>query len=99
MGIDAYSQYFRSMNFSRQFLIMDGCLNYPYSPLARSKISAAMHGSVVLPMPRPETTLVGCFAASQGEKALEIDGRGLFLSRLLGVLDPHRPDRLATLYR
>lgn len=96
LGIDAYSKLFRTMNFRRQFLVMDGCLNYPYSPTLRSTIVAAMHAGVVPAPPRPETTLVGCFAAAQGEKALEVNGRGLFLSQLLPVIDPEGPHALAT---
>ena len=96
LGIDAYSQHFRTMSFPRQFLVMDGCLNYPYSLTQRSQIQAAMHAGIALQPPRADTTLVRCFAAGQGEKALEVGGRGLFTSQLLPVLDPAGPAELAT---
>ncbi len=93
LGLSKYVQLMRSMDFRRQFLLMDGCLNYPYSPEIRGQIGGGMHASIEIPPPRKDTTVVQCFAASQSEQALELDDRGLFLSELLRAVDLTHPDR------
>ncbi len=91
LGMDAYGELFRSMAFARQFLFLDGCQNYPYPETERPRIVAAMHTGVAVPTPRIDTSLVACYAAGQGQRALEIDGRGLFLRHLLGGLALQSP--------
>lgn len=91
LGMDEYIELFRSMSFPRQFLFMDGCQNYPYAETARPTVAAAMHAGVTGYTARPGNCLVACFAAGQGQRALEVDGRGLFLRHLLDGLDLDRP--------
>jgi hypothetical protein len=92
MGIDLYSDMFRSWDFPEQFLVMDGCLNQPYSPAVRSSVVAQFGLGVAPKVPRSDTTLTSCFAARHGELALEEDGHGLFMSQFLATLDPARPN-------
>jgi hypothetical protein len=86
LGMDEYLELFRSMGFARQFLFLDGCQNYPYTEVDRSTIKAAMHAGVTGYTARPENTIVACYAAGQDQRALEVDGRGLFLRHLLAGL-------------
>jgi hypothetical protein len=90
LGIKAYVEKFLSLPFRRQFLFMDGCLNYPYpEPLRPRFLAEGPSGGA--PEKPPAATMVTCFAASVGEWALERNGRGLFLSSLLPQLDPANP--------
>jgi hypothetical protein len=91
LGIDKYCQHFRSFRFRRQFLFMDGCQNYPYAETRRQTVEPAMHSGVVPGVPRPENAMFACFAASQGQIALELDDRGSFFQVLLPALDPSSP--------
>jgi hypothetical protein len=91
LGMDEYIELFRSMSFLRQFLFMDGCQNYPYAETARPTVAAAMHVGVTGYTARPGNCLVACFAAGQGQRALEVNGRGLFLRHLLDGLDLDHP--------
>lgn len=85
MGIEGYIDWFLSLPFARQFLFMDGCLNYPYPIDYRQQIKA---GVPVYPPPRiPNNSLVACFAAGQTQPAIEIDGHGAFSKRLFDVLN------------
>jgi len=90
LGLDAYLDLFRSFGFARQFLFMDGCQNYPYPETARGTIDAELYGGPGA-TPRPETTVVACYAAAQDQRALEVDGRGLFLRHVLDGLRPDDP--------
>jgi hypothetical protein len=92
LGIELYTEYFRSMSFADQFLIMDGCLNYPYPSSQRPTIKADMRSGVTGFTARPRNGWAAVFAASQDERALEIAGGGLFTRELLKVLDPTTPD-------
>ncbi len=91
LGLDAYTQKFLSLPFRRQFLFMDGCLNFPYPETVRQRFQAMGPVGVAAVTPRPDTTMVTCLAASMGERALERAGRGLFLSALLPQLNPAQP--------
>jgi hypothetical protein len=92
LGIRAYSSLFRSWPFKRQFLFMDGCQNYPYSLTERQKIEAAGPPGIRADFtPDPQNSLIACFAASQGQTADEVNGRGAFLNRLLPALNPDEP--------
>jgi hypothetical protein len=90
LGIDAYVRTFLSMDYSRQFLFMDGCQNYPYSTGVRPTIEAR-RPPWTGDDPNPENGLVACFAATIGELATEVDGRGLFTSHLLQCMDLNEP--------
>ncbi len=96
LGIERYSEYFRSMSFGDQFLLMDGCLNYPYAESQRPTIEAAMHASVTGYTPRPQNGWAAAFAASQDQRAFEINGGGLFTREFLRVADLVSPDLEAT---
>lgn len=89
-GIDKYCDHFLSMSFERQFLFMDGCLNFPYATTVRTKIPAGFPGPTDA-TPRQGNSLVTCFGASMGERAAEIDGRGAFMRVLLESMDVERP--------
>ncbi|MPZ72132.1 MAG: hypothetical protein GEU74_02700 [Nitriliruptorales bacterium] len=91
LGIDLYVRLLLSTGFTRTFLFMDGCQNYPYTETKRQQIDAAIYGGVVPPTPRPGNSLAAAFAAKQGQRAAEINGRGAFLHRLLQALDITRP--------
>ena len=91
LGIDEYRELFLSMSFRDQVLVMDGCLNYPYADTARPTVKAAMHPSITGYTARPGNGLVECFAASQDQRAAEIDGRGAFARRLFAAIDPDTP--------
>src|SRR5260370_39192273 len=65
MGMDLYIERFRSMaSFDRQFLFLDGCQNLPYSQSERQKIAASMYGGRTGFAPRPQCTLIACYAAA-----------------------------------
>ena len=92
LGVDWYAAFLRGQRFPEQFIVMDGCLNLPYTAAERSKFVAGQQSGVALPPPRPDVRQVFCFSAQQGEKAQEAEGHGLFTRTLLTVLDPDRPD-------
>jgi hypothetical protein len=91
LGIDAYCDLFLATGFRRQFLIMDGCLNYPYATNARTQIPAEGFPGVAGITPDPANALVACFSAAQDQRAAELDGRGAFMHPLLKALDPENP--------
>ena len=92
IGIQAYGDLFLSWPFKRQFLFIDGCQNYPYSQAERQKIKAdGPPGLRDHFTPDPENSLIACFAASQGQTADEVNGRGALLNRLLPALNPADP--------
>lgn len=78
-----------STRFERQFLFMDGCQNYPYSQNQRPKIDAGLVSLEDITAAEG-TGLVACYAAGQGQYALEIDGRGAMMRPLLELLDYDR---------
>jgi hypothetical protein len=92
LGIDLYIAYLLSLDYSSQFLVMDGCLNYPYSPTRRMSIDAALYPGVAPPMPKPENSLVALFAASQGEQVPEIHERGAYLRHFFEQAAPSAPN-------
>jgi hypothetical protein len=91
LGIDKYVQLLLSTGFRRTLLFMDGCLNYPYTETKRQEIEGSIYGGKVPPNGRPGNWLAASFAAKQGQRAAEIDGRGAFLHRLLDALDLQHP--------
>ena len=98
LGLWEYIKLFRSFKFTRQFLVMDGCLNHPYDSSRRPKFSATMHASAQgTYSPLPETTLWGCLAVAEGELAFEADtqegSRGLMSYYLLRAVDPRMPHK------
>lgn len=93
LGIDWYAKFLRGQDYTTQYLVMDGCLNLPYSSEVRSRFVAGAQSSVALP-PEREVFQVFCFAASMGERALEDNGHGLFMHTLLQALDPQNPSPL-----
>ena len=90
-AVDAYCKLLLATGFRRQFLIMDGCLNYPYADNARTQIPAEGFPGVTGVTPDPANGLLACFAAAQDQRAAELDGRGAFMGPLLQALDPDRP--------
>ncbi|MBY8847138.1 hypothetical protein [Streptomyces sp. SP2-10] len=91
LGIEEHIELFLSMRFPEQLLVMDGCQNLPYSESRRSRIPAGMPFAGF--NARRGNALVFCFACQQGERAVEIEGRGLFLKNLLSVIDTQNPLR------
>lgn len=92
LGIEWYAAFLRGQDFPEQYLVMDGCLNLPYTAAERSKFVAGEQAGVALPPPRADVRQVFCFSAQQGERAQEIDGHGLFTRTLLATLDPDEPN-------
>jgi hypothetical protein len=78
-----------STRFKQQFLFVDGCQNYPYSQNQRPTINAS-HPPLAGITIQPGNGLIACFSASQGQYALEINGRGAMMGALLQSLDCNR---------
>ncbi|WP_318206341.1 hypothetical protein [Streptomyces sp. SJL17-1] len=93
LAVEEYIELFLSMSFREQLLVMDGCQNLPYSESRRSRIQAGMPFAGF--NARAGNTLVFCFACQQGERSVEIEGRGLFLTNLLAAIDTRNPSPLA----
>lgn len=96
IGITWLSDILRARNYQRQFIVMDGCLNYAYSEAARPTIGQGTHNGV---LPKPALASVRqwfAYAASQGQVAAEPNGRGLFTTALLAALDLTAPNPLCT---
>lgn len=91
LGMDEYLKLFLSMDFPAQYVFLDGCQNHPYADSSRPTVTAAMHPGVTGYTARPANRLAVCYAASQDQRAAEIEGRGAFLRRLLPALDPANP--------
>ncbi|MEA2622260.1 MAG: hypothetical protein QOH61_1170 [Chloroflexota bacterium] len=93
IGIDLYIDFFLSTAFPLQFLVMDGCQNYPYPKGVRPTIMASMPSGVRPDQftPKETNSLTACFAATVGQLAQEIEGRGAFLRRLMPAMDPSSP--------
>ncbi|WP_055601199.1 caspase family protein [Streptomyces aureus] len=89
LAVEDYIELFLSMSFPEQLLVMDGCQNLPYSASRRSRIAAGMPFAGFTA--KAENTLVFCFACQQGERAVEVEGRGLFLTKLLAAIDTRGP--------
>lgn len=92
LGIDWYTRFLRGQAYTRQFVVMDGCLNLPYSHSKRASFVAGVEPGVALPPPRVGVLQVFCYGAAQGQRALEKDGHGLFLHHLLRTIDLDQPD-------
>lgn len=92
LGIDLYINCFLSSVFPRQFLIMDGCLNLPYTTDERQKFGAVIYSDKKY-TPEAGRWLIACFGASFGERTFEVDGRGAFTRRLLERMNPNGPER------
>ncbi|HEV8489948.1 MAG TPA: hypothetical protein VGQ58_09205 [Candidatus Limnocylindrales bacterium] len=96
LGIETYVRVLLSIpGFRRQFLIMDGCLNLPYSVAERQRIKEGAPVGVDMDQftARPENSMLACFGAAQGQRVAEIEGRGAFMRRLIPAIDPARPNR------
>jgi hypothetical protein len=91
LGIAWYTKLLQGLPFALQIVVMDGCLNLPYSPAKRAVFTGGQHPGVVPGPPRAEVLQAFCYGASLGEKALEADGRGMFSANLLAALDPDDP--------
>jgi hypothetical protein len=93
-GIDWLCEYLRGLRFTRQFVVMDGCLNLPYSQSLRSRIAPGAHSGVA---PGPEAAGISQWlacGASARQPAIEINGRGLFTESLLATLDLQQPNSI-----
>lgn len=91
LGVEWYAELLLGLPFKRQIIVMDGCLNLPYSPAKRAEFEGGRHPGVKPRPPRADVLQAVCYGASQGETAQELDGRGMFSANLLAVLDPDRP--------
>jgi hypothetical protein len=52
LGIDWYAKFLRGQDYTTQYLVMDGCLNVPYTGEVRSRFVAGAQSGVALPPPR-----------------------------------------------
>lgn len=93
LGIDWYTAYFRSLSYSTQYVVLDGCLNRPYASNLRPKFEPGKP-VVALPGPRDDVAQMFCSGASVGQLAEERNGRGVFTETLLKAVDPDTPHPL-----
>ena len=94
LAINAYADFFQSLLFRNVIFVVDACANYDVDPTYRSAIvPLGPENAKALPNPANAVTL--CCAASQGQLAPVVEGRGLMLRRLLEVLK-EAPDRKST---
>lgn len=91
MGVNWYINLFLSLPYPRQFLVLDGCQNYPYDPSVRQAVAPGGLPGVPPPVARPGTSLTGCFGASQNQLVMENQERGLFSTAFFETLDPDHP--------
>jgi hypothetical protein len=91
LGVEWYARLLRGLPFRRQFLILDGCQNIPYTPERRAAFGEGTHSVVTPDAPRADVVQVLCCAAAQGEPAFEAEGRGLFSRSLLDALRDEDP--------
>jgi hypothetical protein len=91
LGIDWYAKLLRGLPYEHQFLIMDGCLNLPYTQSERARFKAGEHAGVVPGPTRADVVQHFCYGAAQAQRASEVDGRGIFLKTLLETLDLGNP--------
>lgn len=91
LGIDWYTAYLRSLDYTLQLVVTDGCLNLPYDSAQRAVIEPGHPSSVPEPAPRRDVMQLLCSGASAGDLAQERDGRGVFTATLLGAVDLDRP--------
>jgi hypothetical protein len=95
-GIGWLSDLLRAKNYQRQFILMDGCMNYAYAASQRPTITSGEHPGVAVGAALPSVSQWFGYAASQGQTAAEPDSRGLFTTTLLAALDPAKPNPLCT---
>jgi Caspase domain len=91
LGIEPWIQYLLSLPYTWQYLVMDGCQNYPYSPTRRSEIDPVLYPGVAVPPPRDGTSMTAFFAASRGEVVPEVAGRGAYLRWFFELANPAKP--------
>lgn len=91
-------EYLRGLPYRRQFVVLDGCLNLPYTPAQRAEIEPGKHSGVKPAAERLDVEQWLCTAASAGQRAMEAEGggSGLFLPALLAALDLDRPGEFCT---
>jgi hypothetical protein len=96
LAIREYLDYFRSWSFKDQFVFYDACQN-PTSVIGQTSAVQAQgpdpdRGTYD---PLPGNALTACYSASPGQRALEVEGRGLLIRRLLVELDLPRLETLS----
>ncbi|HXU32125.1 MAG TPA: hypothetical protein VN851_16265 [Thermoanaerobaculia bacterium] len=97
LGLDDYLDKLRSLEFTEQFVFLDGCQNLPYRASDRQRIKAGEFPNRGF-TPSTHVALAFAFAAGQGQRAVETDGRGLFTRHLLAGLQSNSTDALAIDY-
>lgn len=87
LWIDWYARMLRGLDYKRQFIFMDGCMNLPYAASQRRLISGGSINGIEPEASRDDVFQAFCYAASQGETAKEFEGRGAFMKPLLKAFD------------
>lgn len=95
-GIEWLADLLRARNYRRQFILMDGCLNYAYNASQRPTIEPGGYAGVNVGPAQAGVSQWFGYAASQGETAAEPNGRGIFTETLLATLDLTAPDPSCT---
>lgn len=95
-GIDWLADLLRGRKYDRQFIVMDGCLNYAYPPSDRPTVEPGRHPGAKVDAPLEGVSQWFARAASQGETAAEPNSRGLFTSKLLETLNLTSPNPRCT---
>jgi hypothetical protein len=85
LGIYAHADFFCSLSFKDQFLVLDACQNYDIDSIYRSNIPPGLPPTKST-IPDPANGLTLCCAASQGQLAIIDQGRGLLTRNLLAAL-------------
>jgi hypothetical protein len=96
IGVTWLAGLLRAKSYERQFILLDGCLNYAYAASQRPTITPGEHPGVAAGAALANVSQWFGYAASQGETAAEPSGRGLFTTTLLTALDLAAPNPLCT---
>ena len=95
-GIGWLSDLLRTRSYQRQFILMDGCMNYGYAGSQRPTFKPGEYSGAPNDPGLASVSQWFGYAASPGETAAEPNGRGLFTTTLLAALDPAKPNPLCT---
>lgn len=91
LGIEWYARVLRGLPYKRQFIFVDGCLNYAYSQSQRQELKPGEHQAYTPNPPIADVTQWYVYSASQGQVALEHEGRGVFTRSLFEAFDLDHP--------
>jgi Caspase domain len=96
LGLDWYIKHFLSLDFTDQFLCMDGCMNYAFADGQAPTVDAMGISGLPAPIPMPGNRLASLIAAKPGQLAMEtpIGDAGVMTKHLLKAIDLQQPECL-----